>query len=223
MENLQVAKYRLFCQGCYDKQRDLVVGYELLLREQAVGQWRVPADFSILTPQLFADLVTEAMLHLPTQTKVMVNLDHDQFIDRPMLQALIAVQQRFPQHKLIVELTERDNGVLISETDLVNAARYLTSNGLQLSLDDVGSGKNQLIYLNPLLPFAFELKFALQNFATVAQRSDEQLVFWQRLVLAEAKDFVLEGIETNADLTLADNLAVNLRQGYYYDRPHQFY
>jgi len=43
------------------------------------------------------------------------------------------------------------------------------------------------------------------------------------LALDDAKDFVLEGIETIEDLALADQLSINLRQGYYYDRPHQFY
>jgi len=167
--------------------------------------------------------VAEAIAHLPGKTKAMINLDHDQFVNRQMLQALVAVQQGAPQHQLIIELTERDAGLSILDTTLIDAAEFVTGQGLKLSLDDVGSGENQFEFLQPLLPFAVELKFALQNFNATAQDSYQQLVFWHQLALSEAKDFVLEGIESAADLALADRLAVNLLQGYYYERPQKFY
>ncbi len=219
----ELNKYRLFRQGCYDRRRSVMDGYELLLREQVAGQWRVPLDFSMLAPDFFAAIVTEAVAHLPIAANAMINLDHDQFIDHEMIQALIAVQQRTPQQQLIIELTERDNGAVIYNTDLIDTARYLTSQGLKLSLDDVGSGKNDIECIKPLLPYASEMKFALQNFDDSGEDSYQRLVFWEHLAISEAKDFVLEGIETQEDLSLADTLGVNLRQGYYYDRPHRFY
>lgn len=223
MEERQLNQYRLFRQGCYDRRRDWVDGYELLMREQVNDQWRVPMDFSLITPSLFAPIVAEAIHHLPGKTKAMINLDHDQFVDRQMLQALVAVQQQVPDHQLIIELTEHSNGVSVLETALVDAAHFINAHGLKLSLDDVGSGENQISLLRPLLPFSVEVKFALQNFTAARPDNYKQLVFWQKLALADAKDFVLEGIETIEDLALADQLSINLRQGYYYDRPHQFY
>jgi len=219
----QLKRYRLFRQGCYDRRRNVIDAYELLLREQVAQKWQLPLDFSVLTPEVFAQTVAEAIAHLPGKTKAMINLDHDQFVNRQMLQALVAVQQGAPQHQLIIELTERDAGLSILDTTLIDAAEFVTGQGLKLSLDDVGSGENQFEFLQPLLPFAVELKFALQNFNATAQDSYQQLVFWHQLALSEAKDFVLEGIESAADLALADRLAVNLLQGYYYERPQKFY
>ena len=74
MEERQLNQYRLFRQGCYDRRRNWVDGYELLMREQVNDQWRVPMDFSLITPSLFAPIVAEAIHHLPGKTKARINL-----------------------------------------------------------------------------------------------------------------------------------------------------
>ncbi|WP_386813703.1 EAL domain-containing protein [Loigolactobacillus binensis] len=218
-----LVQYCLFRQARYDQIRQIVDGYELLLRKRITNQWQVPVDFNRLTPEAFANVVSEALVHLSPTTKVMINLDHDQFIQPAMLQALAHVQQQFAQQQLIIELTERDNGQLILESELVTAARYLIAQGLQLSLDDVGSGINQFTRLKALLPLAIEVKFALQNGDINDPIYYEQLLFWRQLAQSGNKAFVLEGIETARDVALADQLAITLRQGYYYACPQQFY
>ncbi|AMV61327.1 protein containing diguanylate cyclase/phosphodiesterase domain 2 (EAL) [Pediococcus damnosus] len=220
---MEIKKYRMLRQACYDLQYGMVDGYELLLREFVDDEWRVPADFSILTPELFSGLVAEAMEHLPSKSRIMINLDHDQFVDRKMLDAIINVHEKLPDYGLTVELTERDNTKMIMDVELLRSAMYLTSKGVALSLDDVGSGVNQFELLRPLLPFVTELKFALQNFQTEIKTAYNKLYFWQELANFLGKKFVLGGIETEEDLVIARQLAVDYGQGYLYDRPQKFY
>lgn len=220
MEN---KKYRLLRQACYDLEYGMLDGYELLLRELVNDEWQVPTNFSLLSPDFFAELVSEAMEHLPSKSRIMVNLDHEQFVDRKMLDALIKVHNQMPDYTLTIELTERANTKMIMDVELLRSAMYATSNGLKLSLDDVGTGVNQFEMLKPILPFVSELKFALQNFKAELKQAYNKLYFWQQLANFQGKKFVLEGIETEEDLVVAQQLAVGYGQGFYYDRPQQFY
>ena len=53
----QLKRYRLFRQGCYDRRRNVIDAYELLLREQVAQKWQLSLDSSVLTPEVFAQTV----------------------------------------------------------------------------------------------------------------------------------------------------------------------
>ena len=57
----------------------------VLMRKQDGYRWLAPIDFNMLTPQAFSEIVTDALLHLPSNSRIMINLDHDQFVDHAML------------------------------------------------------------------------------------------------------------------------------------------
>ncbi|MFD1317044.1 EAL domain-containing protein [Loigolactobacillus zhaoyuanensis] len=211
--------YRFFRQARYSQEDHKVNGYELLLREQIAGNWRVPAEFNTIESALWVELAVAAIQNLAVDAKVAINLDHDQFVDERLLQAMVEIQRQIGKKQLLVEITERANGLLIAGNDIVCAANFLTMNGVRVSLDDVGSGQNQFELVRILLPYATEMKFALQNFAGKRPLARHELYFWRQLADKADKHFVLEGIETPADVTLANRLAIDLRQGYFYSRP----
>jgi len=223
VEILKIENYRLFRQTCFDLDNEKVDSYELLMRKQDGYRWLAPIDFNMLTPQAFSEIVTDALLHLPSNSRIMINLDHDQFVDHAMLDALIAIHKQMPDYTLIVELTERDNAKTIMNVELLTSAMYLTDKGLLLCLDDVGSGVNSFDTLKPLLPYVVELKFALQNFEPEISVAYNKLAFWNQLANYLDKKFVLEGIETGEDLVIAQQLDIEYGQGFYFDRPQQFY
>ncbi|AVK99725.1 EAL domain-containing protein [Pediococcus inopinatus] len=220
---MKIEDYCFFRQTCYDIRYDMVEGYELLMRERVDGQWQVPKSFRLMTPEFFATIVTDAMLHLPSKSQIMVNLDHDQFVDQGMLDALIDVHRKLPDYSLTLELTERDNTKTIMDVELLKSAMYATSKGLLLSFDDVGSGVNQFEILKPLFPYVAELKFALQNFEPEINVAYNKLAFWSQTANYLDKKFVLEGMETREDVIIAQQLDIKYGQGFYYDRPQKFY
>lgn len=217
------AKLCFFRQARYDCQRHLE-GYELLLRKHYPGLgWRVPDDINQMPFDLFMGLVEQALPHLDKGLRIMINLDQDQFVQMPVINAVAEFQNQHSDYQIVVELTERDNGVTVSTQDLAKMARRLSNLDLHLCLDDVGTGRNQSEQVLALLPYTDEIKFALQNFSSNDEESGQSVYLWRRLAQAAHKRFVLEGIETEQDEQPADSLDVNLRQGYYYGKPQAFY
>lgn len=94
-------------------------------------------------------------------------------------------------------------------------------NNIQVSLDDVGSGLNQYDDIQQLLPFASELKFALQNFSDklVDREIQDKIHFWRAMSTEYNLRLVLEGIENQNDDQLSDKLGIIFKQGYYFGKP----
>ncbi|MCS6105615.1 EAL domain-containing protein, partial [Clostridium botulinum] len=66
-----------------------------------------------------------------------------------------------------------------------------------------------------------EIKFAIQNFGEKLRDPDieSKVIFWRDICRKENIRFILEGIEDEKDDKLADNLGIDLRQGYFYGKP----
>ena len=86
----------------------------------------------------------------------------------------------------------------------------------------MATGENKLSHIRPLLPYASEMKFALQNDAKLTlsdARMQQRVRFWRDLAAEYHMRFILEGIESAADDRLVDALGIDLRQGYFYGKP----
>lgn len=93
---------------------------------------------------------------------------------------------------------------------------------MEISLDDVGTGENHLDHIKPLLAYATEIKFALQNFKISFQDPELQkkVTYWRDVADRHNLRFILEGIEDEADDALVEKLGIDFCQGYYYGKPH---
>lgn len=94
--------------------------------------------------------------------------------------------------------------------------------GMDISLDDVGTGENSYEHIKDFLPITAELKFALQNFDEhIQDRSLQRRIRrWQKIAHDNRQQFIIEGIEDRTDDQVADQLEIKCRQGYYYGKPH---
>jgi len=88
-------------------------------------------------------------------------------------------------------------------------------------LDDVGSGENYFTEIRDLLPYASEIKFALQNFKQDFQTPEMQrrVHFWRAISAEYGLRLVLEGIETKDDNRLSKEIGIEVKQGYYFGKP----
>ncbi len=216
--------YQYFVQPQVDRYRNSVVGYETLIREQcADGHWQLPADFEAIPFETQLLLLQNVVATVGRKVHyISVNLNRAQFTDPATINALIKFQQKAHPVRLVAELTEE---VLItpqSSQEVLASAELLSLSGVQLSLDDVGTGENQLGRIQPLLPYTTEIKFAIQNFRHEGNEAliPAKLYEWNAIAKSYDLRLIVEGIETPQDEELLDRLNITLRQGYFYGKPH---
>jgi len=212
--------YRFFVQPQVDQSKQLVFGYELLLRKETNGQWVVPQSFTELPLtkqiQLLENLAGKLRTKITNQV-LALNLNRQQARDDLMLGTIIYLKKRLNPAALTIELTESPT--------LAEAQQYsmlFHHHGIKLSLDDVGTGSNTFEQVEHILPFVDQIKFAMQNLRMSGQaaRIPSELTFWRQIAQDYHLEFILEGIEDQKDQQMAKQRGIKCHQGYYYGKPH---
>ncbi|WP_082137312.1 EAL domain-containing protein [Lactiplantibacillus herbarum] len=214
--------YRYFVQPQINAETDSIFGYELLMKQLTPDGWRLPASFADIDPQIISDLLVSTTKVLSVKVRYCsVNINRDQLMNTTIAKAIIKSQMQLYPTKLVVELTEEDSPQKYSVEDLIPHLKEFLSKGMQISLDDVGTGDNYFNSIQELLPFVSELKFALQNFNSEFKdpKIQQQIHFWRAISLEYGLRLVLEGVEDQNDDQLSADFGINLRQGYYFSKP----
>lgn len=215
--------YRYFIQPQLNKYNNTLIGYELLMKHNTPEGWRPPLHFSDIPSHTLAEVLiaTTKLLSLKIGS-VSVNLNRTQLMDPEVRKAIILSQSQLRPLKLVVELTEEPGNEQWSNEQLIPLVQQFKDYGMDFSLDDVGTGENKLEHIKSLVPLANEMKFAIQNFSEKLRDPDieSKVIFWRDYCKEHNLRFILEGIEDKNDDRLADSLEIDLRQGYFYGRPH---
>ncbi|GAA3607766.1 EAL domain-containing protein [Secundilactobacillus similis] len=204
-----------------DNASELPGGYELFIRESQAGQWRTLADFNQVTPEDITQLLMSSINCLPAYISlVSLNLEQQQFIDDRYAIAVSHVQKLTNVH-IMVELTERGDAN-VSYGAMMLAAQRFQSAGVEVCIDDVGTGANTEALVRALSPYVNEYKFALQNVRPDQTIDDvaDQITAWSALAHQHGKRFILEGIETSEDLAqVKSQFDCDGVQGYFWGKP----
>ncbi|MFD1419233.1 EAL domain-containing protein [Companilactobacillus keshanensis] len=215
--------YRYFIQPQLNKYNNTLIGYELLMKRDTPEGWRPPIHFSDIPSHTLAEVLiaTTKLLSLKIGS-VSVNLNRTQLMDPEVRKAIILSQSQLRPLKLVVELTEEPGNEQWTNEQMIPLIKQFKDYGMDFSLDDVGTGENKLEHINSLVPLADEMKFAIQNFSEKFRDPDieNKVIFWRDFTKQHNQRFILEGIEDKNDDRLADSLEIDLRQGYFYGRPH---
>ncbi|MHC6119919.1 EAL domain-containing protein [Companilactobacillus sp. FL22-3] len=215
--------YRFFIQPQIDKINNSLIGYELLLKQKTDDGWRPPANFSDVSSHTLASVLisTTKLLSLKIGS-VSVNINRNQLMEKEVRDAIIEAQSILRPLRVVVELTEDVPNKPWSNSELIPLIQEFINYGMDFSLDDCGTGVNQLEQITELVPLASEIKFAIQNFGEKLRDSEieQKVVFWRNFSQQHKLRFILEGIEDEQDDSLADSLKIDLRQGYFYGKPH---
>lgn len=215
--------YRYFIQPQLNKFTNSLVGYEMLIRKYDDEHWSLPQNFAAIPVDEQISLLKKTARRIGLKVgSISFNLNRRQFIDPQMEAELIDVQREIFPVKLIIEVTEEESDKLVPEDKLLATARRYAQNGVQISLDDVGSGCNSYENIKPLLAYANEIKFAMQNFRNENKGSKiiDQLHFWKEIADKYHIRLVVEGTESAEEDQLLDRLNIPYRQGYFYGKPH---
>lgn len=211
--------YRFFAQPQVDYKGHSIYGYEVLLRQKSANTWHLPKNFNEVAINEQAKLVEELIDTLETRGKnkvVAFNLNLEQFRNPITLGAIIKLKKRIDPANLMVELTEAPTLAEVKEFSL-----FLHQYHISLGIDDVGTGSNTFENVELLLPYVDEIKLAMQNLREEGQSSQipDYLAFWSKQAQEYHLNIVLEGIENQADQSLAELYGINIHQGYFYGKP----
>jgi len=215
----EIIIYKFFVQPQVDETDHSIYGYEVLLRKRQKDTWTLPTNFSEISLDDQAKLLeqTAAALKTSLTNKVIAfNLNHDQIENPLTLGVIVALKKRINPSALTIELTDAPT--------LEEVQRYsilLHQNGMQLVLDDVGTGTNTYENIKDALPYVDQIKFAMQNLrmSGEANQIPELLAFWTKIARNYRLDMVLEGVEDQHDQALAAKFGIKIHQGYLYGKP----
>jgi diguanylate cyclase (GGDEF)-like protein/PAS domain S-box-containing protein len=236
-QSLRVAVERHDFDLHYQPQVDLasgrLVGFEALLR------W-ARGNPSGISPGVFVPMLEESGLivevgswaisagcsqrrawraRLPEDCTVSVNLSPRQFMAKNLIRDITRIleQNELPPHQLDIELTE---GMLMLDTEYTqNVLRGLKNMGLKLSIDDFGTGYSSLAYLKQFALDALKIDKQFIDNLTVSSRDAAIVTSIIQLGHNLGLNVIAEGVETQEQMRLLQDLGCDVVQGYYYGRP----
>ncbi|MFP5317737.1 MAG: putative bifunctional diguanylate cyclase/phosphodiesterase [Acidimicrobiia bacterium] len=209
-----------------------VTGVEALVR------WQHP-ERGLLTPDRFLDLFEQSGLIGPMALNVLdlamaqqsdwardgihltmaVNLSASNLSDEQLPEKIFEVFDRWDADpgKVVLEITE--DSLMVDAEQSLEILERLHAQGVELSVDDYGTGFSSLAYLRDLPVNELKLDRAFLAAADSDQRA--VAIIRSTVDLAHSLDMriVAEGVETDANLALVAELGCDAAQGYLLGRP----
>jgi diguanylate cyclase (GGDEF)-like protein len=230
---LDQGEFELYYQPQVEPSTRSIVGAEALVR------WRRP-DGIVISPALFIPLAEETGMiirlgqwvlrtaceqalkrerqgHAPIQISVNVSprqLQQEDFVDTVRT---ILVETGFHPARLVLEITE---GVAIEQSaETIKKLHALKELGLQLSMDDFGTGYASIGYLQT---FGLDsLKIAQTFIKEMTEKPEHTKVVQAIMAIASILNLkvIVEGVETEDQYAFFKNYDKCWIQGYYFYKP----
>jgi diguanylate cyclase (GGDEF)-like protein len=213
------------------------VGYEALVRWQhprrgllwpshivpVVEQSPLVRDFTLRVLEMACEAAAVLQRRHPDDAPTMaVNLSARNLMDARLIEDVMAILDRYelPPSRLILEITET---VIVSELEVVEQVLTgLRARGVQLSVDDFGTGFSSLSFLQR---FAVnEIKVDRRFVAGIAADTGDAAIVRSTIHLASGLGVrvVAEGVENEEQLRCLREYGCDLGQGYLLGRPVPF-
>jgi diguanylate cyclase (GGDEF)-like protein len=231
-ELLSIIKYKKLTphfQPIVSLQQKKIIGYEALIRGPSNSPLHSPlnlfdiADRYGLSSQLefvcrelsiqnFAEFNSDAKLFLNVSPHVLLQ---PEFKTGETLRYLD--QFGLNPHNVVIELTEYKP---IDDYELMReAVMHYRGMGFEIALDDLGAGYSSLRLWSELLPEYVKVD---QHFIQGLQNDSVKLNFVrsiQGIASSLNCNVIAEGIETEAEFNIIEQLGISYGQGYYFARP----
>lgn len=216
-------------QPIYSLERDMVLGYESLIRS---GQFKNPQSLFAMAEkqQKLFDLDVSSIVNsiycfnelIPSKEAALyltVNIYPSTLLNPCFLCLLDDVMGRvnLSSSNIIFELNEAETVDNIKQ--LQKSIQYLKSTGFTIALDDLGKGNSSLRIALELEPNMVKLD---QYFCVDLENSIKKQRFLDWITSyfrAEDTIVTLEGIETETQLTIAKQANIPCGQGFYLGKP----
>ena len=226
-------EFTLYYQPQYDALTRNIIGMEALIR------WKHPA-LGLVPPSKFIPLAEESSLIIEIDNWVMksamkeVKAWYDKGLNPGILSLNLAIKQlesptfverlkqtiqetEFNPAWLKLEVLERD--VMKNPQESIEKLKLIHSIGIQLSIDDFGTGQSSLTYLKrfPLDQLKIDQSFVHD----IHQDEEDDAIVLGIIALAQALklDIIAEGVETKEQLDFLVQHNCTHIQGYYFSKP----
>ncbi len=227
-------EFKIYLQPKWDIVNDRLVGAEALVRWiKDDGSTIYPSDFIPLFEtngfiekldfhmleklcNRIRDLETEKKYRIVpisvNQSRILINNpDYVKNVEKVISRYDIDIKH------LEIEITET---VFFDEKNkMVEVVNQLKKLGLQLAMDDFGSGYSSL---NILRDIPFDILKIDREFVSESVASNSSIIIMQKIIeMAQGLNIkvICEGVETKEQVDILRRLGCNMVQGYYYDRP----
>jgi diguanylate cyclase (GGDEF)-like protein/PAS domain S-box-containing protein len=220
----------------YQPQLNLNTGD--LIGVEALVRWQHPSD-GLISPARFIPIAESSGLigHIgrwvlraacaeckrwvaeyPAQMRLSVNVSARQVVDENFIDDLRAVLREtgFPPERLELELTESTLQLVETSPRLINEIKAL---GVSIAIDDFGTGYSSLSVLKTLPIDRLKIDQSFVRDMT-ADSNDVAIV---EAILGMSRtlglQIIAEGVETEAQLSILQQLGCEAGQGYLFSRP----
>lgn len=216
--------YEYFGQPIYD-QAGKVYGYELLLRafDPQQKRWYLPKDVVDFPLSRMVHAVSEIDPYImPTIRVLALNMTVNQINDFRAEYFFKWARGMIGDRQLSVELNAVDvcRAHFFQRRRMRAVLRQLDHAHIKVTIENVNSTKRMFKRLKSFLPVVDYLKFDVSTFNKSADHwIDITLAQWQRRAQNYEVVPMVGKVEDPAQVQLADQLGIDLRQGYVYGRP----
>lgn len=216
----------------------IVTGDEKLYGAETLLRFRTPEGENI-SPVEFIPLLEENGLIIPVGKWVIskslevckkirtiypdfhisVNLSYVQLLKTPLFDDIQTALKEagLPPESLVVEMTE--SGHLEDSNIIKKVWQRLKISGVSIALDDFGTGYSNLINISNLQPSIVKIDRSFTVKALQSRYEYDLLIHIIHMVHSIGLNLVVEGIETESELTRISELNPDYIQGFYYSKP----
>ncbi len=217
-------------QPIIDMRTGTIIGYEGLIRGPSDGPLHSPLilfkvarafNMTAQVERLCLRVVQERFTALKLPGKLFLNVSPEYLI-QPELEFGSALgttdTAEINPERVIIELTE--NQPTYDYPLLLEAVRYYREKGFRIAIDDLGEGFSSLRLWSELRPKYVKIDM---HFVQGINHDPVKLQFVrsiQEIAEKSGTTVIAEGIETQAELLLIQDLGIAFGQGYYIARPN---
>ncbi len=231
--SLTEGRIDVYYQPIYCKKKNRIIGAEALIRmKDENGNFVSPEEFIPVAEKngtilRLGEYVFEKVCRLLSDIrpeeygiqKIDVNLSVVQCMQEMLAEQIITIANlyKIPFSLLNLEITE--TAAAYSQETLIKNMQKLSSAGIELSLDDYGSGYSNIGYMINL-PFNMIKidKYIVWN-AFKDEKSHTALAYTISMINALRMTVLAEGIETHEQAESLTSLGCQFLQGYYFSKP----
>lgn len=224
--------FEAYFQPLYSTKGDRIFGAETLMRFHS-------DEFGMVSPAEFIPILEETGLMIPAGRWILdqamaacaefkkkvpdfhisINLSPVQIMKSCIDQEILTTIEKYKLNpkQVIVELTESD--LLESDRRFQEMWSRLKEAGVQLALDDFGSGYSNFRYLTEMRPDIIKIDRVFTANAMIHEFDYKQLMLFSEMVHSLNLSLCIEGTETREEVQRVSTLVPEYIQGYYFGRP----
>jgi len=177
----------------------------------SIGHWVLDSACSQLKSWQYHEYSRELVLS--------INVSAQQFREVDFVVQVESAVKRYSVDPRLLKLELTESLLLDNIDDTINIMNSLKQLGVQFSLDDFGTGYSSLQYLK-LLPLN-QLKIDQSFVRDISIDSNDEAIVSTIIVMAHSLnlDVIAEGVETEFQRKLLENMGCKQYQGYFFGKP----